>query len=49
MAIKAIQEQQVIIEAQQKQIDLNTQHNGLMMETIKKLQKAIEDIQSAKK
>ena len=49
IAIKAIQEQQVIIEAQQKQIDLHTQQNVIMMETIKKLEKAIEEIQSAKK
>jgi len=49
MAIKAIQEQQVIIETQQKQIDLITQQNVLMMESIKKLQKTIEEINSAKK
>jgi len=49
LAIKSIQEQQVIIEVQQKQIDLHTQQSILMMETIKKLEKAIEEIRQAKK
>ncbi|CAN5504475.1 hypothetical protein BH11BAC3_BH11BAC3_32380 [soil metagenome] len=49
LAIKSIQEQQVIIEAQQKQIDINTQQNILMMDRIKKLEMLIEEIQDAKK
>ncbi|MEO5942838.1 MAG: tail fiber domain-containing protein [Ferruginibacter sp.] len=49
LAIKSIQEQQVIIEAQQKQIDEVKQQNALMMESIKKLEKAIEEIRDTKK
>ncbi len=48
LAIKSIQEQQVIIEAQQKQIDEVKQQNLLMLESIKKLEKAIEEIKAAK-
>ncbi len=49
MAIKSIQEQQVIIEAQQKQIDEVKQQNVLMMESIKKLESALGEIRDTKK
>lgn len=48
LAIKSIQEQQVIIEAQQKQIDLFKQQAIEMMEAIKKLQKEIAEIKNEK-
>lgn len=44
MAIKAIQEQQVIIDAQQQQIDEVKMQNALMMESIRKLEAAMEKI-----
>ncbi|MEO6818872.1 MAG: tail fiber domain-containing protein [Ginsengibacter sp.] len=49
IAIKAIQEQQVMIEAQQKQIDLSKRDNATMMEQIKQLQNAIAEINKDKK
>ncbi|MEP6713481.1 MAG: tail fiber domain-containing protein, partial [Ferruginibacter sp.] len=49
VAIKAIQEQQEMIEAQQKDIDLSKQQNAIMMEQIKQLQKAITEINKDKK
>ncbi|MBC7935750.1 MAG: tail fiber domain-containing protein [Rhizobacter sp.] len=48
LAIKSIQEQQVIIEAQQTAIQLLQQQNVLMLETIEKLQKTVEGIKEAK-
>ncbi len=48
MAIKAIQEQQLIIEGQQKEVDELKQQNRVMMESIQKLQKAIEEMKYAK-
>ncbi|MEO6548007.1 MAG: tail fiber domain-containing protein, partial [Ferruginibacter sp.] len=48
LAIKSIQEQQVIIEAQQKEIDLLKQQNNGMGKAIEKLQEAVEEIKQAK-
>lgn len=48
LAIKSIQEQQVMMEAQQKEIELLKQQNALILETMQKLQKVVEDIKAAK-